>query len=56
MQHSGRMPSSLPRICGERSVQVKARFSDEAGSKQLRETQRLVAVVRAATFRVREDF
>ncbi len=37
-------------------VQVKARFSDEAGSRQLRETQRLVAVVRAATFRVREDF
>jgi hypothetical protein len=37
-------------------VQVKARFSDEAGSKQLRESQRLVAVVRAATFRVREDF
>src|SRR3954453_8431417 len=37
-------------------VQVKARFSDEAGSKQLREKGRLVAVVRAATFRVREDF
>jgi hypothetical protein len=37
-------------------LQVKARFSDEAGSKQLREKQRLVAVVRAATFRVREDF
>jgi hypothetical protein len=37
-------------------VQVKARFSDETGSKQLREKQRLVAVVRAATFRVREDF
>jgi hypothetical protein len=37
-------------------VQVKARFSDETGSKQLREKRRLVAVVRAATFRVREDF
>jgi hypothetical protein len=37
-------------------VQVKARFSDESGSKQLREKDRFVAVVRAATFRVREDF
>jgi hypothetical protein len=37
-------------------VQVKARFSDESGSKQLREKQRLVAGVREATFRVRDDF
>lgn len=37
-------------------VQVKTRFSDEQGSKQLREQHRLTAVVRAATFRVREDF
>lgn len=37
-------------------VQVKSRFSDEAGSRQLRGQGRFTAVVGAATFRVREDF
>jgi hypothetical protein len=36
-------------------VQVKSRFSDETGSKVLREHGRFIADAREATFRARED-
>jgi hypothetical protein len=36
-------------------VQVKARFSDEGGSKALREQERFTALVGDKTFRVRDD-
>jgi hypothetical protein len=36
-------------------IQVKSRFSDEAGSRVLREEGRFIADTREATFRARED-